>query len=147
MLWPTEPVEPRIVTPRGVSCDGAVQAHHAHGQSPAVASRISGHDDEHGDQPVDAVEHAAMSGNQTAAVLHARAALGRQFEQVAALRDHGEDERRSTASINVSPGSNTRPQAALATAAQHMPPIRPDQVLLGADARRELGAAGERPTK
>ncbi len=48
------------------------------------------HDDENGDEPVDAIEQAAVARDQRAAVLHAGATLGGRFDQVADLARHGE---------------------------------------------------------
>ena len=72
-----------------------------------------------------------MARNQRAAVLHAGAPLGRRFEQVADLADHGETGADQGQRRSSRPASKASPHAALATAARHMPPTRPDQVLLG----------------
>ena len=62
-------------------------ARHVHGHPPPTISRSQRHDDEDGQEPVDAVEQPAMARDQRAAVLHAGAALGRRFDEVAHLPD------------------------------------------------------------
>ena len=96
------------------------------------------------EQRVDAIEDAAVAGNQRRAVLHAGAALQHRLEQVAG------DAERDDAAPSSRAGSRPRPASAATTtpaiAARQptpntKPPIAPSIVFFGLIA----GASGRRP--
>ena len=128
---PTEPVAPRMVT----------RLH------PISRYSSAAHDQQRGDrrdrhQPVEPVEHAAMAGQQVAAVLHAGAALEPAFEQIAALREHREQRRGKRQPHRQ--GHRRRASATPNSAASDHAADQPGPGLVRADRRRELGAA-DRP--
>ena len=69
VLRPTEPVEPRMVTRRGCRRGLEGLSHHHVSTLPPAHSIYDQHRHRHGQQAVDAVEHAAMAGDDLAGVL------------------------------------------------------------------------------
>ena len=99
--------------------------------------------DGRGEQPaVDAIEHAAVAGNQRRRVLHAGAALEQRLEQIADDAERGDASRRpARASATPVAGNTQRPPSDSAAVPKTSPPIAPSSVFFGLID----GASGRRP--
>ena len=158
---PTEPVAPSTVTVR--TAGAAVRSarscglttcitHHtmrprAGASNPPRAIPIKAPRSRGRNEAVEPVHQAAMAGNELACVLGVELALDRGFREIAGLRNDRKNERHHSGG-----GKACRCRTGCATMTPPttpatVPPIAPDQVLFGTDARHQLrpadGAADE----